>query len=83
MITVKESRKGIRFAYVYFANEKCHDIDVGYYIEALRNIDINMKNQSTLITDLSLDEDNIFNQFKSNVRNEIRSIEKLGGVLRY
>lgn len=80
MISIIEHKMFLRRGYIYFADKPLKGIDIGYYIQAFNDINTSLCGGYTLVTDLNQEEERIFSCFKSNVRNEIRSVSKIENV---
>lgn len=86
MLNIAYKIKGLSFKETWFASELPLNGSslLGLYCYRDSRIDVNnfflvKEEKYTLITDLNLEEEVLFSQFKSNVRNEIRKCEKIEG----
>lgn len=80
MISIIEHKMFLRRGYIYFADKPVKGVDIAYYIQAFNDIDASLSCQYTLVTDLDEEDETIFSCFKSNVRNEIRSVNNIENV---
>lgn len=76
MLQIKETRRGIQIADVWYAQEKIKDSGIIRYREALKPLDGQFQKIRTLMSDLTVSEEEILARFTKNCRYEIRRAQR-------
>lgn len=85
MIVVKRKNKGITVSNIWYADSLDKTPGIHYYYEALKPLGQNVTPFRTLLTDLTMSEEEITAKFAKNTRYEIRRAAKEGvtGIVKY